>query len=198
MKRITGTEGRDDYVLVGESGSMWLAVKPFIMRMPISWSCCVGLRYRGGHKDGVVVTDPTVNGMAWNVNWQKASTSHASASFPQFGMNIINQVSTQEVMDALGGDRMEALVLHVCSQIDPRTRVHDFDADTLKGLFYTILREQANILPPGQDIPQSMVHLPEQEIFNLLAVALNGFLEGGAPEDYPYEEQGLKVVGPSH
>jgi hypothetical protein len=177
---------------------MWLAVKPFIMRMPVGWSCCVGLRYRGGHDEGTIITDPVVNGMAWTIEWQKAELSHASASFIKFGMNIIQEVSTEDLLIAIGDDRMEQMILHVCQRVDPRTRVHDFNPDTMKGMFYQILQEQCVLLPPGQDVPESIKHLPEDEILQRLANVLESFLQTGAPEDYPYDKQGSKVMETQH
>ena len=197
MKLVTGTEGFKDYVLVARSQGMWLAVKSFLVRMPISWSCVVGLRYRGGHDEGLTLSDPLVNCMAWNIEWQKASLNHASASFPHFGINAEGPITTAEIMDALSDEQMEQLVLHVCARVDPRTRVREFDVETLKDHFRQIIEAQAKDLPPGQDIPDSIKDLSPEEILHRISKVMEAFLKSGAPSGFPYDKMGGPMGKPN-
>lgn len=192
-------DGHPDYMLVGENQKMWLAVKPFIVRTPISWSCVVGLRYRGGHDSGVHVDDPTVNGMAWiAIEWQKATNDHATANYPLTGLNISGPVDAAQITDAIDPNLFEQMALHVCARVDPRTRVHDFNPGTLKSFLVDGLTDQTAKLPPGQDIPDEIKHLPEEEIMQRVANVLEGFMKMGCPDDFPYNKQVQEQKGPLH
>jgi hypothetical protein len=78
-ERMKGTEGNDDYIVVGHCGMFWLGVKPLVAVLPHIESFGFGVRFRSISDQPL--SDPAAHDMIWeNLEFQKHEPTHASVS----------------------------------------------------------------------------------------------------------------------